>query len=175
MSGSKKLSDSIKIGIFRWWFAGAVFFFIGFGTSLGQSSSVDLMFVLSLVLGLGTAFVFNPIIYRVFDVKDRGRVINAEYFSRSLLLRVLYDILEVMRSFIIVALIWGTYTVLNIAINAFAGNSPDTVVLGVVWICLLMISVLLKRVYPIDPDNLNVCLPSAGVRWMVLIMILIRQ
>ena len=131
MSGSKKLSDSIKIGIFRWWFAGAVFFFIGFGTSLGQSSSVDLMFVLSLVLGLGTAFVFNPIIYRVFDVKDRGRVINAEYFSRSLLLRVLYDILEVMRSFIIVALIWGTYTVLNIAINAFAGNSPDTVVLGV--------------------------------------------
>ena len=127
----KRFSDNFKIGIFRWWFAGAVFFFIGFGTSLGQSSAMDLMFVLSLVLGLGTVFVFNPIIYRMFDVKDQGRIINAEYFARPLLRRVLYDLLEVLRAFVIVALIWGTYTMLNTVINAIAGNSPDTVSLGV--------------------------------------------
>lgn len=131
MSGNKRLSDSVKIGIFRWWFAGAVFFFIGFGTTIGQSSSFDLMFVLAIILGLGTAFVFNPIIYRVFDVKVSGRIINAEYFARPLLQRVLFDLFEVIKAFVIVALIWITYVALNMVINTAAGNSADTVSLPV--------------------------------------------
>ena len=131
MSRHKRISDNVKVAVCRWWFAGAVFFFIGFGTTLGQADGLDLMFVISLVMGLGTAFVFNPIIYRVFDIKAGDRVVNAEYFSRPLLRRVAGDLGEVLRAFLIVILIWMTYVAINFVANRMLGNTPDTVVLGV--------------------------------------------
>ena len=41
-----KISDNVKVGFFRWWFVGAIYFFVGWGTGLGNSKSAfDLIFI----------------------------------------------------------------------------------------------------------------------------------
>lgn len=131
MSGRKKLSERVKVGICRWWFAGAVYFFIGFGTSLGESGGLDLLFVIALVMGLGTALVFNPVIYRVFDIVEGSRVINKEYFALPLYRRVFLDLWEVVKAFVVVFLIWMTYIGINITLSVFTGKPEGTVFLPV--------------------------------------------
>ena len=58
--------------IIRWWAAGAVYFFIGWGTNLGrQASLIDLVFFLGLVMGLFNAFIVNPGLKMVFNITPR--------------------------------------------------------------------------------------------------------
>jgi hypothetical protein len=65
----KVFTDRTISLIIRWWAAGAVYFFIGWGTSLGrQDSLIDFVFFLGLVMGLFNAFIINPSLKMVFNI-----------------------------------------------------------------------------------------------------------
>lgn len=67
----------LKVGFFRWWLSGAVYFFIAWGTNLGMKEDpLDLIFVLGVVTGVAHIFIFNPIVYGMFDIKRNGKIVN---------------------------------------------------------------------------------------------------
>jgi len=126
----KKLSDSTKIAFIRWWIAGAIYFFIAFGTPLGsQISAFGLVLFLGLVLGFVTIFVFNPIIYRMFDVVRRGKIVNSVYATRSFGKRVIFSLLVILKCLGLVILVAYTYQGLNSLIVLVRNLPEGTVVL----------------------------------------------
>ena len=66
----KIFTDRTLSLIARWWAAGAVYFFIGWGTNLGrQESIIDFVFILGLVMGLFNALILNPALRMFFNIR----------------------------------------------------------------------------------------------------------
>lgn len=125
------LSEGFKAGIFRWWFTGAVYFFIAFGTSLGtQSTPIDLLFFLGVGLGAGTALLFNPIIFGVFNVKRPEGLWSLPYGERKIWQNVLLIFIEVFRAWLLVTLVYLTYQAINLAAQQLMSLPEGTVTLG---------------------------------------------
>ena len=58
--------------IMRWWAAGAVYFFFGWGTNLGnQSSLIDFVFSLGVAMGLLNMVVVHPVLKMAFNIGPR--------------------------------------------------------------------------------------------------------
>ncbi|KAA3661115.1 MAG: hypothetical protein DWQ04_17395 [Chloroflexi bacterium] len=65
----KYLTDRNISLVIRWWAAGAVYFFIGWGTSLGsQQSIIDFVFFLGLVMGVFNILIINPALRMMFNI-----------------------------------------------------------------------------------------------------------
>ena len=59
----RRLPDSVKIALARWWFVGALYFFLAFGSPWGTSSgALDLILFLCGGIGIAMAFIFNPVV-----------------------------------------------------------------------------------------------------------------
>lgn len=130
MKKRKKLSDATKIIIARWYLAGALYFFLAFGTPLGgQFTTIDLTLVLAMVMGMLTVFVFDPIIWRVFDVTVDGKNQNEAYFKQPQHVAYGRKLLELVRCMVTVFLVTAVYQWVNIAIVKI-GNLPEGTV---VW------------------------------------------
>lgn len=126
----KKFSEHTKVALFRWWFVGALYFFLALGTGWGNSlSALDLVFFLSIGIGLATAFIFNPIIYGMFDLRRDGKSLNKAYYTQPVWKRVLQKLREVGKCTIVVVLVYITYQLINIALISARSLPPDTVVL----------------------------------------------
>lgn len=126
-----KIPDNVKIAIFRWWLAGAVYFFIAWGTNLGMNADpLDLIFVLGLVLGVCHIFIFNPIVYGMFDIKRNGKIINKKYYERTIMQNIFLRLGEIFRCLIITVLIVATYELLNTTINSISGNTQNIPIKG---------------------------------------------
>ncbi len=124
-----RLSDNTKSYFVIWWFAGAVYFFVGWGTNLGQlEDPFALIFFLGLGMGLVTAFLINPIIYHMFTIQRRGKIANKKYFQRSVLQGALFKLLDFLKAFVINILIFITYQLLNQALILLLELNPDRVV-----------------------------------------------
>jgi hypothetical protein len=121
----KRFSDNTKVSFFRWWFAGALYYLLAFGSGVGQSDSfLDLLLFLGLGMGIATLFVFNPIVYGMFDIKRNGRIVNQKYNERTLLVGVVQKLLELGKCFLVVLLVALLYQLLNLGIQVMR-NLPE--------------------------------------------------
>ncbi len=125
-----KISDNVKVSFFRWWFVGAIYFFVGWGTKLGNSKTAfDFIFILALVTAVGMIFIFNPIVYGMFEIEQNGVIINKKINERSVWLGSLMKIGEFFKCFIVTILVFFSYQFINFGINKWFGNGSDTVVI----------------------------------------------
>lgn len=109
--------------VIRWWAAGAVYFFIGWGTSLGQQQTViDFAFTLGLVIGLGNILVINPVFRMLFEpVSKRPPGYNT--FSQ----RISDYLVEMIKSIFLVIMVAAIYVVINTTLIRFYNLPADAV------------------------------------------------
>lgn len=126
-SGPKwKLADWVKMLFIKAWFAGAVcFFFIwGLGGLLG--GELDILVVTGFALGVVTDLMTNPVL-RFFEKTPgenaRWMMVTRKSYS-GLFLNILYG-------YVILALVYTLYNVINLAVISLTGMPGDTVPLGV--------------------------------------------
>lgn len=115
--------------IIRWWGAGAVYFFIGWGTGLGmQQTPFDFIFVLGLASGILTIAVLDVIIFNVLDIeRNDGELYNKKYHERTIIQNVLIRSGEIIKALLIVVLVFVLYNVINVAIITITNGNPDLV------------------------------------------------
>lgn len=120
-----KLADWVKMLFVKFWFAGAVCFFIIWGLGGFFADELDLLFVTGIVLGMVTDLLTNNVL-RFFE-KTPGEntrwMMVARRGTGGLFLNILYG-------FVVLALVWGLYNGINFAAASLTGR-PDRVVLGV--------------------------------------------
>lgn len=79
----KKRRVTLYVFLIRWWSAGAVYFFVAWGTGLGQRTSIaDLVFFLGLILGFFNSLVVNPILKSLFDIGWHKSYANSSFGER---------------------------------------------------------------------------------------------
>lgn len=125
-SGPKlKLADWVKLALVKFWFAGAVCFFIIWGLGSFFADELDLLFVTGIVLGMVTDLLTNNVLH--FFEKTPGE--NARWImvtrrgTPGLFLNIFYG-------FVVLGLVWGLYNVINLIAAGLTGQ-PDQVALGV--------------------------------------------
>ncbi len=127
----KRMSDKMKISIFRWWFVGAIYFFIAMGTQLASMTDpLDLIFFLGIGIGVTNVFVFHPIIYHMFSIKRRGKIQNKKYFERGIIANVGLSLAEIFKCLFIVILVFFVYQGINIVLVALLGAGEGAVILA---------------------------------------------
>lgn len=125
-SGPKlKLADWTKIVFVKFWFAGAVCFFIIWGLGGFFADELDLLFVTGIVLGMVTDLLTNNVLRFFEKTKGENRrwIMVNRGGTPGLFLNILYG-------FVVLGLVWGLYNLINIAAAGITGQ-PDRVVLGV--------------------------------------------
>lgn len=124
----KNLSDNTKIFICRLWFAGMVCFFIAFGTSLGaEEETTSLVFTLGVVMGVGNLFIFNPIVFGMFEFERRGKIANKKMTERTILEGVLYMLSEILKSMFAVYIVSWCNAGINILVNFILNKDLSTI------------------------------------------------
>ena len=109
--------------IIRWWAAGAVYFFIGWGTSLGnQSNLIDFVFSLGVVMGLFNMLIVNPVLRMAFNLAPTPRP-----KTYALSQRISDYLVEIIKNIFIMFCIALIYIGLNSLINAIF-NLPPTAI-----------------------------------------------
>jgi len=79
----KFFTDRIISLIIRWWAAGAVYFFIGWGTGLGnQQTMIDFVVTLGLVMGLFNILIINPGLRMLFNIGRKRPAHENTYWQR---------------------------------------------------------------------------------------------
>lgn len=112
-----KISDRVKIAVLRFWLVGLIYYLIGFGTDLGaKEQPYDLIFVLAIVIGACHVILFNPIMYKMFDIERNGKIINKKIEERKVWQGVLLNLLEILKCFVVVILVYLTYQLINYVI-----------------------------------------------------------
>ena len=120
-----RINDNVKIAFLRFWFVGLIYYLIGWGTNLGESDSpFDLIFVLSLITAAGHLFIFNPIMYKMFDVQRNGIFVNKKYSERSIFQNVICNLLEFFKCVFITILVFLTYQLINYILIDLLKLSP---------------------------------------------------
>ena len=105
--------------LLRWWAAGAVYFFIGWGTALGnQASIIDFVFTLGLVMGLFNMLIVNPGLRMAFNIAPERRP-----RTHAISQRISDYLVEIIKNILIMLVIALLYVSINTAIN-LAFNLP---------------------------------------------------
>ena len=119
----KYLTDRNISLLIRWWAAGAVYFFIGWGTFLGnQQSSLDFVFSLGLVMGLFNILIINPALRMMFNLGPPRPPREYGYWRR------LRDYLgELLTSIVIMFVIALMYRAINTLLIALLSLSSEAV------------------------------------------------
>ena len=123
----------------RWWAAGAVYFFIGWGTALGnQALLLDFVFTLGLVMGLFNMIFVNPGLRLAFNIAPSRR-----HRTHAISQRVSDYLLEIVKNILImffIALIYvALNTVINVAFNLPADNISvpgEPILFGIFYVLL---------------------------------------
>lgn len=111
--------------ILRWWAAGAVYFFIGWGTSLGnQSNIIDFVFTLGVVMGLFNMIIVNPGLRMAFNLSPQRRD-----RSNPVSQRVSDYLVEIIKNIFIMLCVALIYIAINSAVNAALGLPVDNIAL----------------------------------------------
>ncbi len=128
--GKKRMSDATKVTIARWWFVGAVYFFVAFGTNLGNMiSAIDLIFFLGVGIGVANIFVLHPVVYNMFSWERRGESANKAYLNRTIKQNVCHSLVEIFRCLGTVLLVYMVYQGINTALVALLDYPVGTVIL----------------------------------------------
>ncbi len=110
-----RIPEALGVCLAKWWFAGAMYYFCGFGLSL--SHWVDMILVYSIVLGMVNDLLTHTLI-RFFDKQkgdsDRWFMVNKKGVA-GLALNILY-------SFPVILAVWGLYEVVKLVAALLAGR-----------------------------------------------------
>lgn len=120
-----KIPDAVKIPCIKAWFAGAVCFFFMWGLGNYISSNLDMLFVLSIALGMVTDLLVNNTIR--FLEKTTGENDKWMLFPKKGMLSMGLNLLF---AFVIIFCVFMTYNLLNYAIISLTG-AQDQVPIGV--------------------------------------------
>jgi hypothetical protein len=122
----KFLTDRNISLLIRWWAAGAVYFFIGWGTFLGRQQSIlDFVVSLGLVMGLFNILIINPALRLLFNIGRRRPAHENTYWQH------LSDYLvELLKNIFIVFMIALVYRGINLALIWWFSLPADTVPLS---------------------------------------------
>ena len=115
----------LKVVFLKFWFAGAVCFFMIWGLGLYVTDALDQLFIVGAALGMVTDIMVNPILR--FMEKYPGQNNKWMFFSKK---KVYSFFLNVLYGCLISYFVYNVYTGINAAVNAAAGTT-DTVALGV--------------------------------------------
>jgi len=110
--------EMILEAVIRWWGAGAIYFFIGWGTGLGnQTDPFDFVFILGVATGLFTIAVLDPLIFSMLDIERKnGTLYNKKYYERTIVQNISLRSVEIFKSLFIVILVFFTYNFINIGL-----------------------------------------------------------
>ncbi|RME98974.1 MAG: hypothetical protein D6768_16070 [Chloroflexi bacterium] len=113
----KYLTDRNISLIIRWWAAGAVYFFIGWGTNLGrQESIIDFVVSLGLVMGLFNIIIINPGLRMMFNIAPKRPAHENTYWQR-----ISDYLVELLKNILIMLIVALIYIALNsILVSLFA-------------------------------------------------------
>lgn len=115
----------LKASLVKWWFAGAVFYFVGWGFFVQSADQLDLTVILGLALGAVTDLLVNRALVFFENGRDDYRRFIFCYSRRffSVPVNLLYGVaLSVAVSY--------TYHMINLLAIALSGSPPGTVALG---------------------------------------------
>jgi hypothetical protein len=115
-------TDQRSAMLIRWWAAGAVYFFIGWGTSVGRQSMIDFVFSLGLWMGLFNILIINPSLRSLFNIGPKKRPQHENTFAQ----RLSDHLVELLKTIFIVFNVAMLYQVINSTIIAARDLSPDT-------------------------------------------------
>lgn len=111
--------------ILRWWVAGAVYFFIGWGTSVGnQSNLIDFVFALGVVMGIVNMLLVNPGLRMAFNIAPSRR---PKTYAVSQ--RISDYLVEIIKNIFIMFCIALIYIGVNSAINVLFDLPSTTITL----------------------------------------------
>lgn len=119
------IPEPVKILFIKAWFAGAVCFFILWGLGTYVTSNLDMLFVLSVVLGMVTDLLTNNVIRFIEKTpgeNDKWMLFSKKSFA-SFFLNILY-------SAVIIFCVFMLYNIINYVITSITGNT-DSIPLGV--------------------------------------------
>ena len=109
--------------LIRWWAAGAVYFFIGWGTPIGQQSMIGLAFSLGLVLGLFNTLIINPGLRLLFNIGPKKRPPHENTYAQ----RLSDHLVELFKTIFIVFTVTIFYVFINRIIILVSDFPPDSV------------------------------------------------
>lgn len=147
-------TDQRSAMVIRWWAAGAVYFFIGWGTPLGRQSMIGLAFSLGLVMGLLNIWVINPSLRMVFNLGPPKRPQHENTFAQ----RLSDNLLEMLKTLFIVFTVAMIYHVINSTLVAVGDLPPGTVpfpgepiMFGIFYVvvfwCLELLIIKIKQIF----------------------------
>lgn len=109
--------------LIRWWAAGAVYFFIGWGTFLGRlTSTIDFVVSLGLVMGLFNILIINPGLRLLFNI-GRKRPTDENTFWQ----RISDHLVELIKSVFIMFVIAMIYRLINQVLITLLSLPADAV------------------------------------------------
>lgn len=133
--------------IIRWWAAGAIYFFFGWGTSVGNRESIlDFVFALGVAMGMFSMLIVDPALRMAFNLGQKRRPTTYDISQRisDYLVEIIKNILIVF----VVALIYvGINSVINVAFSLPADNITlpgEPILFGVFYV---MVWVLFGRIW----------------------------
>jgi len=119
----KFLTDRIISIIIRWWAAGAVYFFIGWGTGLGnQQTMIDFVVTLGLVMGLFNILIINPGLRMLFNI-GRKRPAHENTFWQ----RISDHLVELVKNIFIIFVVAIIYRLINTVLISLMDLPADNV------------------------------------------------
>ncbi len=146
-----KLSTTSKALLLKCWFSGAVCYFIIWGLGLYIPSSLDLYFVVSLVMGFVVDILENNM-FR-FIAKDDGEYDKWMMFPKKGYVSLIFNVLY---SFLVVFFVYITYAVLNIVLLKITGRTDvvlfamEPFTFGLFFLCydliFLRVKALIKKI-----------------------------
>ena len=119
------ISEPVKVLFLKAWFAGAVCYFILWGLGTYVQSLIDILFILSVVLGMVTDILTNNVIR--FIEKTPGQHDKWLMFPKK---GMASFFLNMVYAGVLIVCVYGLYGVINRTIMTVTGNW-DTVPLGV--------------------------------------------
>ena len=140
--------------IIRWWAAGAIYFFIGWGTLSGSGQSmIGFVFSLGLVMGLFNILIVNPALRMLFNIGPKR-----PQHENTVAQRISDHLVELLRSLFIVFSVAMLYQMINRMIIAILDLQPtavpfpgEPIMFGVFYIfvfwCLELIANKIKTVF----------------------------
>lgn len=120
-----KIPEPVKIIFLKAWFAGAVCFFFLWGLGSYISSMLDMLFILSVVLGVITDLLVNNVIRFMEKYPDQNR--SWMMFPQK---NIVSFFLNIVYSALIIYCVYTLYTSINLLINTVTG-ATDQIALGV--------------------------------------------
>ncbi len=123
---SKKWPAAVKALLIKAWFAGAVYFFVGWGLFINSLDQLDLTLALGLVLGAVTDLMVNRILVTFMDNGGDTYKKHIMFYSKKFYFFWVNILYGVLLSFLIAY----TYHAINLIAVRIGGLEENRMVLG---------------------------------------------